>query len=247
MLRNVTLRACTLLGRARSIGLGIGLLMAPASARAADPPCAAFWQADAVFVGKAVDGHSGHAGTSQVQLAVVQVLRGTIDSRVTIVPAGSSCDYKFQAGQQYLIYAKRTPDGRWTTTTCAGTKPLEQAAEDLEFAESRQFARPVGQVFGTVQRIIARPDRRQSISKPAVGLTVSLANADSRFEATTDRDGKFDVTVPPGEYVITPEAAQNAHEGPSRRVSVPARGCAPVNIDLLNEDSRPLELTERVR
>jgi hypothetical protein len=250
-------RACTLLRSARYIGMSLAVLTAPARANAAEacscaeqsPPCAAFWQADAVFVGTAIDVRPEHSAGAAQKIAVGQVLRGTVDSQITIVSSGTPCDYKFHGAQQYLIYARRTPDGRWTTTTCAGTKPLDRAAEDVEFAESRPFARPVGQLYGKVQHIAGGGgDRLMSVAKPAAGLTISLAGADSTFTAMTDRDGRFEAIVPPGDYVVAPEIRPIARmNAVSRRITVPARGCFPVNFDLLKDESRALELTQRVR
>jgi hypothetical protein len=106
----------------------------------ANPPCAAVWKADAVFIGTVVDRAPERIGGSLSwtvhKVAVGQTLRGSVDSFLTLVPGNrptaeqieaskshpgesmtmSTCDYGFELGKQYVIYARRTPDGRWTTS-----------------------------------------------------------------------------------------------------------------------------------
>jgi hypothetical protein len=122
-----------------------------------NPPCSAVWRADAVFVGTVVERVQeplgGTLSWAVHSVAVNQPLHGSVDPFITLVGAArptaeqieaskssadplvtmSSCDYNFEPGRQYVIYARRTDDGRWTTSECSGTKPIERAAADLEY------------------------------------------------------------------------------------------------------------------
>jgi hypothetical protein len=122
------------------------------------------------------------------------------------VSVGSSdCDYGFEPGRQYLIYARRTPDGRWTTSRCAGTKPLEEAAADLDYIGGLATAEPLGRVYGKIERTVIDPIGTTKASRvPATGVTIALTGKSNLLTVTTDEDGKIDARVPPDEYTIKP-------------------------------------------
>ena len=224
----------------------------------ANPPCAAVWKADAVFVGTVVDRSPERLGGSLswtvYKVAVGQPLRGSVDSFITLVPghrptdkeiaasqshpgelmAGSSCDYDFEVGKQYLIYARQTSDGRWTTARCTGTKPVEHASADLDYIATLPAAATTGRVYGTVERTVLNPDNRfAAIGVPAADVAVAVVNDTHRLTTVTDMEGKLDVQVPPGEYTIAPILPDTVRVyGAPHRASVPARGCAPVHFSI---------------
>jgi HEAT repeat protein len=67
---------------------------------------------------------------------VIQVWKGDIGDTTLVSTArmGASCGYPFSSGRSYLIYARtsRIEEADWSTSLCTRTKPLDQAAEDLE-------------------------------------------------------------------------------------------------------------------
>jgi protocatechuate 3,4-dioxygenase beta subunit len=246
--------------------LTVLFLVAPALLRTAaacscfeNPPCAAVWRADAVFIGTVVDRTPERVGGSLSwtvhKVAVNQTLRGSVDSSLTLVPGDrptaehiaasqahpgesvmrSSCDYDFQLGKQYVIYARRTSEGRWTTSMCTGTKPIEEAAADLDYMASIPLAEPTGRVYGKIERTILNPtDRSAPMTVPAAGVSVALTSEATNLTVTTDSEGKLDVQVPPGEYTIAPVVPQTVRVyGITTPASVPARGCAPVYFSLI--------------
>ena len=92
-------------------------------------------------------------------VSVNQRLHGSVDSSfVTMTPfdppAISSCDYTFQVGRQYIIYARKTADGRWTTSECSGTKLVQDASEDLDYIAGIPAAEPSGRIFGRIDRMV---------------------------------------------------------------------------------------------
>jgi hypothetical protein len=99
-------------------------------------------QADAVFIGKAVQskpvlgveergwtmGRSTH-----VLLEVERTYKGSAVTQF-IVDAGygeASCGFDFKVGETYLVYARQGAGGEWSTTLCSRTKELVDAVEDL--------------------------------------------------------------------------------------------------------------------
>jgi hypothetical protein len=237
----------------------IGLPVAEACVCDLNPPCAATWQADAVFVGTVVTQLPEPLGGSLSwivrNVAVTQKLRGSVDASITLVPGerptaeqiaqatslgavgwgGSSCEYGLQVGRQYVIYARRTADGRWTTSMCSGTKPIEEAAEDLDYFASLPTAEPAGRVYGKIEKtVLDSTDRATTRVVPATRVTVALTSDSNRLTVMTDAEGKLDVRVPPGEYTIAPVVPQTVRVfgSPIQRL-VPARGCAPVYFSLI--------------
>jgi hypothetical protein len=224
----------------------------------ANPPCAAVWKADAVFVGTVIDRVQEPVGGSiswtVYSVAVNQRLHRAVDSFIALVPGnrpspeqieaskshsalswvGSSCDFNLELGRQYIIYARKTADRRWTTSLCSGTKLVEGAAEDLDYIAAIPAAQPTGRVYGIIERTVVSPRNPASAEvRPASGVTVALTSADARLTATTDSEGKLDIRVPPGEYTIAPVMPQAVRVyGAPVRASVPARGCVPVHFSL---------------
>ena len=214
--------------------------------------------ADAVFIGTVVDRVPERIGGSLSwtvdKVAVGQTLRGSIDAFLTLIPGNrptaqqieaskshpgesmtmSSCDYGFELGKQYLIYARRTSDGRWTTSMCSGTKPLEKAAADLDYIATILSAEPTGRVYGTVERMVLnRAERSGPTIVPAADVRIALVSGTNRLMTRTDKEGKLDVQVPAGEYTIAPIVPETVRVyGAPFQTSVPARGCAPVHFSL---------------
>jgi hypothetical protein len=225
-----------------------------------NPPCSAVWRADAVFVGTVVERVQepvgGTISWTVHNVAVTQRLHGSVDSSITLVgaaqptaeqieasksaasPAGimSTCDYNFEVGRRYVIYARKTAEGRWTTSMCAGTKPIEQAAADLDYIARIPAAAPTGRVFGSIERMIANsPDPAGQRVMPAAGVSVELTSSATRLMVTTDADGKLDVQVPPGDYTIAPVVPETIRVyGAPFQTAVHARGCAPVQFGIVS-------------
>jgi len=109
----------------------------------------------------------------------------------------STCDYDFQLGKQYVIYARRTPDGQWATSMCTGTKPIEEASADIadiDYIASIPLAEPTGRVYGNIARTILNPnDRTAPMTVPAAGVRVALTSEANPFTVTTDSEGKFEI------------------------------------------------------
>ena len=216
------------------------------------------WRADAVFIGTVVDrtseGVGGNLSWTVNKVLVNQVLLGSADSFITLVPAGRPTaeeiarsesraqpstlirtrDYDFQPGRQYLIYARRGADGRLATAMCSGTKPIEEAAADLDYIAGIPLAEPTGRVYGGISRTQLSPaNRALTETVPAAGVRVALTSATNRLTVTTDAEGKLDVQVPPGDYTIAPLVPETVRVfGSPQRAFVPARGCTPVSFSL---------------
>ena len=134
------------------------------------------------------------------------------------VHMANTCTYAFRAGEDYLVYATRRGEGRWTTTMCAGTKPLAEAGADLDYFASLPAAEPLGRVYGRIERMIADPDDpMKARSVPAPGVAVTLSGESSRTVAATDAKGHYELKVAPGQYSVAPDvgAGVRVYGGPN--------------------------------
>jgi hypothetical protein len=116
---------------------------------------------------------------------------------------------------------------------CAGTKPIERAAADLEYFANLPQAPPTGHVYGKVERSVR--DGVDIAGIPMSGLSVTLSSDSRRMTAATDSEGNLDLHVPPGVYTIEPVVPPTIRvSGVPRRVSVAAGSCAPVSFRLIS-------------
>ena len=146
-----------------------GLALWPANADAcscagAGTPCAAVGQADMVFVGQVVSIEPSAFGP-QVDLAVIEPFRGVQGWQVRINVGPGNCAYPFTAGESYLVYTHRTPDGQMWTSICTRTRPLAKAADDIAYLRSLAAipAKTPARVAGRV-RLMDRFRAMRSIS-----------------------------------------------------------------------------------
>lgn len=88
---------------------------------------------DAVFVAKAADVKID-GDRRVVTLEVSKAWKGANDKRVTVWTAveGSTCGYAFEAGEEYLVYARDDGKGGLETNICMRTCRISEAKEDLK-------------------------------------------------------------------------------------------------------------------
>ena len=79
-----------------------------------------------------------------VLLRVGETLSGvpTGQAEVEVATSMSECGFRFEAGQQFFVYAYRNPEGKLHTNICTRTRPIEKAAEDLAYLRAAARHRP---------------------------------------------------------------------------------------------------------
>ncbi|MEO8435086.1 MAG: carboxypeptidase-like regulatory domain-containing protein [Pyrinomonadaceae bacterium] len=146
----------------------------------------------------------------------------------------TDCEYKFKEGERYLVYAhfRKNNDG----TLSVGynrTRPLSQAAEDLEFIRGLKNAEAGARVYG-----IVRQNERElknggntRIVGPVASARIVIEGGKREFEANTDADGRFVITgLPAGEYEVRAILPAHLTSYPAQKIRVVERGCAEVNF-----------------
>ena len=158
------------------------------------PPCAAYWAADAVFVGTVVSikepARETNARTTPQALlsfSVEQPFKGVSTTEVQVATLwGTSCDQPFKIGKRYLVYAHKSSSGRLENWSCDRTAEFEHAGEDLDYIRGLSGSRPAQSIMGKVA------EQRYA---PLPGIKVSVEGGGKTHRATTDEEGRYRIEV----------------------------------------------------
>jgi hypothetical protein len=154
------------------------------------PPCAAFWRADAVFIGTVIEiampsENSNVAGPpgAVVHFQVGKVFKGAIDAKVQADSFVGDCfeNYDLKVGEQYLVYVHRkNADGRFELRPCDRTGLLADVGADLDYIKGLSTKKKqsiAGMVSGLTReemkdvRVVVKGDRtRIEASMNEVGI-----------------------------------------------------------------------------
>ncbi len=218
------------------------------------PPCEAFGTARAVFVGKVIgskerreikndDGTKVTFDVGEIYFKLEEAFAGVKGPRVVIHSGtgGGDCGYWFQRGQRYLVYANGESVKSLSTNICSRTKPLAEADEDLVFLRNLPRAGVGARIYGTVATIIKSADAEGTDTmQPLVGITVKMKGAHRTFDATTDSEGRYELTgLEPGEYQVQAIVQDHYYKSENwmREVLVNDRGCAREDFLALNDST----------
>jgi hypothetical protein len=183
------------------------------------PPCQNAFQVDVVFAGTVRSGvplpdddlpplRPGEMRiprTVRVKFDTVVPFRGIPGSKVTVLTAGSgpACGYGFKPGERYLVYAN-SKGAELVTGICSRTRPLSEAAEDVQFFQALSAPSDRARLYGTVthwEREVSTEQPRNY--GPVPNLRVNVSGMGQVLDTWTDDAGRYDVKVPPGKYEVT--------------------------------------------
>lgn len=191
------------------------------------PVCAAFWEADRVFTGRAEVTALG-PGAQLARFRVEESFRGPASAVVEIVARGigGSCAYAFVHGTRYLVYARRAPDGGWSSFYCDPTTPLDQAGEGLAFARGvARDSRRGGQVFGSVSIAERTGDGQVGSASPVSRATITIRGEAHTFSVTTDSKGQFELKdVASGRYTLSVSTSPGVEPIPPAAIEIKGPG-----------------------
>jgi hypothetical protein len=113
---------------------------------AAVSPCAAYYQADLVFIGKVVSSKQKkvkikdredkeiEVETDEFNFEVKEIFKGGDKiSKISISGESTTCDFPFKQDETYLVFAYKIGNNEYITSTCSHTNKLSDAEEDLKF------------------------------------------------------------------------------------------------------------------
>jgi len=222
--------------------IAFALLQFATGAEAADlSPCEAFGAARAVFVGQAgapvvatVTFADGVRTTLKLSpLTVERAFRGVAGETMYITPAG--VETYLTPGERYLVYGRDYgfPD-IVMSSEAYGTKPLRDAARDLEFLDTVASYGAGGTINGVLDVDESDAAHIGSDVRPLPGIAVRLVSPGFSATTSTARNGEFVfVGVPPGVYRADPllPADLAVSDVPPRTVALTSPGgCAALPV-----------------
>jgi hypothetical protein len=151
------------------------------------------------------------------------------------------CGYRFQRGQQYVVFTHQGTDNRLFATICSGTRPVVEARALLPQLRAMRNGQRVASVFGVLRRseppFLALPD---DPDEPLPNISLKLRSHDDRFETSSDSDGVYSFyDVHAGEYSFTArlpirmELARKSLTGGLPPFKIPNGACYEYDVDAL--------------
>jgi hypothetical protein len=165
-----------------------------------------FLNSDAVFVGKVISARAISPRGKQLDgwlydLSTQELFRGSRTQVIKVFTENSSGSFPLDVGKQYLIFADEL-DGRLTITNCGNSALLSNAQDAIRELRSLEISEDAA-IEGRIS-FSGIPD--SGTHEP--GIEVVVRSDTGTFRATSDRNGRFRLHVPPGKY--SAEAQQTA-------------------------------------
>lgn len=228
----------------RSVVLTILLLLPTPPGSAQDcgctttvAPCADYWQAAAVFVGR-VEYVKRLPGAQLVGFALSESFRGAGSSSLEVLtgPPGHRCAVPFRVGREYVVYASRSgTSAPLTVAVCSRTRLAEDAAADVSYARALRDGGGI-EASITGQLVLVPVDlngRRVRAARPLAGIPVRVTRDGTEQSATTNQGGDFAVTNQgPGLYIVSADLPERyfTHEAAREIRVTDAKACAQVDL-----------------
>jgi hypothetical protein len=173
----------------------------------------------------------------QVSEVLSGIAAGQKEIEIVTGLGGGDCGYPFQAGSDYFVYAYKNAEGQLETGICSRTRPLAEAAEDLQYLQAMAGAPSTGEM---------RVRTRYPGFPGGAGLSIVAEREGFRYRAQTDATGDAVFKeLPPGEYAIHAESDGDLPDDPE--VQLYAKGCQDVTLfrtlrisgHIMNRDGTP--------
>src|SRR5262249_30760270 len=190
----------------------------PLSALACDcgyagAPCKAFANTPTVFAGRVARISTINRKTQAgddfkdrlVFFGVDRSYRGWQANSAEVVTGwgGGDCGYDFREGVRYLVYAYPYAETRKLYTgICQRTRPLSEAAEDLEYLDKKDDPSHGAGIEGMIEEL--DPKKRIEVIGGIEGIPVLLDGPSGRRKVISQKDGRFQLWgLKPGSYNVT--------------------------------------------
>jgi len=186
------------------------------SCMSSGPPCQAYFQVDAVFIGT-VESIAVRKTTLDatpdtlfdrrvVHVAVDRIGRGVQGPTVDLWTGmgGGDCGFDFRVGSRYVIYAWRRADGALSTGICSRTRLESEAADDLAYLASVPRSASGARLSGTIKHWEHDYATDKTIEYGGVAdVQVVVRSPGGVFSGITDEQGRYAIAgLPVGSYDV---------------------------------------------
>jgi len=156
---------------------------------------------------------------------MIEVMTGT---------GGGDCGYDFKPNESYLVYADNY-NGKIYTGICNRTRPLSEAAEDLEYINNLAKAGTGATIYGAVNKYRRlKSDEEWQPQPPLPDILLTLEGNGKTYEATTDMKGEFRIAdLTAGSYTLRLLAPKGFYPFETeQKIKVYEKGCAAADFSL---------------
>lgn len=232
---------------------GLVLLLLPSVASACwcggGTPCEAYAGASVVFVGRvteiglktiprsfpanAISTTLTSNEVTSAQFKISEAFLGARTAEIEISGEGTTCDYQFKSGEEYLVFAYKNPQtGTLHTNRCTGTALLAASNENLAYLRTVAKQSSGSTLFGDIGREGHGPGGLKA--EPMAKAEIILENGEQQFRGFSDASGKFELRgVKPGRYRVHTDPVTNfsridaSAREPRKEweLDMPAQGC----------------------
>jgi hypothetical protein len=154
-------------------------------------------------------GQTGQAAqaTNPEQVAYIQVeksFKGVKEGEIALHQPDDGCAPKFRVGQRWLLYADYVESSdTWVVMGCSRSRGIAFASDDLLFLGRLPESASQTRISGVISQYEQSPESGFSLVRNVAGMKVSIAGHDKRYEATTDKNGVYEIYgLPQGRYTI---------------------------------------------
>jgi hypothetical protein len=146
-------------------------------------PCVAYQRAKVIFVGTTKEIQENDSLWHKVSFSIERTFKGQVEKTITISYV-ANCNYKFEVGKQYLIYADELGP-RLGLGPCSIALKIEDTNKHIEYLTALKE----GKESFLVQGMLVDPLKDFSQSK------VIVSNGEKQFESKLEKQGWYSVIV----------------------------------------------------
>jgi hypothetical protein len=200
--------------------------------------------------------------TTRYHFRIDERFAGPDSAEIDVFSGGDDgdCGYRFQEGEQYIVFTQQEVDGRLFVTICNGTRRASEGRALLPQLRAMRSGNRVASVFGILRRsnppFLAPADDPDD---PLPSIALKLRSRDDRFATSTGPNGVYSFyDVHAGEYHLTAilpsrmELTQKTLPGALPQLRIPNGACYEFDVDalptghirgsVLGPDGKPLGL-----
>lgn len=211
------------------------------------PPCQAAWNADAVFSGTVraidlVEDRDADGRVVTLQIARFEAVRWFLGSgarQPEIVQQANpmtTCEYRFQKGKAYMVYARDTGTGALSTSICSRTRPLDQAQDDVRYLTNLPPDDVGARIYGRVNEQRRHPAEDIWVDYgPVEHVPVTIVSGGLVRTILTGSDGRFEQGGLPAAPATVSVMPPVGFSPPAVELDVELRdprACAEVNVTI---------------
>jgi hypothetical protein len=151
------------------------------------------------------------------------------------------CAFRFQKGEQYIVFTSKADDGRLFATICNGTRLAAEGRALIPQLRAMRNGQRVASVFGVLRR--SDPpllERTDDPDDPLPHIKLKLRSKDDRFATSTGNDGVYTFyDVHAGEYIFSADLparfdfTQKTLHGGLPPFRIPNGACYEYNVNAL--------------